>query len=253
MIGNRRAVKPNQIIRVETEAVRALRRGSNVVYLYRTTLHTDESSFRIGSGRHFRKFVTTVLPLIPDACLDVRSLELRDYFKDSASLNAFVRSMKLPRSDVLEIAAILKKENIRAKHTSAIDGEEKIKAEQFQALANQLRTSGRLLQALEAFRRALKMCATNGRLIYEFARCLQSVAASQKDPSLDRKAHAMLRLAERRSRGDHALLERLGEAYFSHGAWRRAEAVFRKLADSGPVSYRILRGLGELALRDGKC
>ena len=92
----------------------------------------------------------------------------------------------------------------------------------------------------------------NGRLIYEFARCLQSLAATKRDTHLERRAKAMLRLAERRSANDTDLLGRLGETYFAFGSWRRAENVFKRAAETGRAGYRIFRGLGELALRDGK-
>jgi tetratricopeptide (TPR) repeat protein len=92
----------------------------------------------------------------------------------------------------------------------------------------------------------------NGRLIFEFGRCLQSLAAAKGDDRLDRRSLAILRLAELRSGGDAHLLSKLGETYFSIGAWRRAEKVFKKAVDGGAKGYRIFRGLGELALNDGK-
>src|SRR5262249_14473564 len=134
---------------------------------------------------------------------------------------------------------------------AAIEGDTQ-KAEELRTVANQLRTNGKLVQSLEAFRRALRLMPENGRLIYEFARCLQSLAAAKRDPWLERKSAAMLRLAERHSGADGDLLTRLGETYFSLGAWRGAERVFRKAVDSETAGYRIFRGLGELAMRDGK-
>src|SRR5262245_9973884 len=40
LTGRRQRVKPREIVHVETEALRALRRGPNISYLYRTRLHT---------------------------------------------------------------------------------------------------------------------------------------------------------------------------------------------------------------------
>ena len=62
----------------------------------------------------------------------------------------------------------------------------------------------------------------------------------------------LLRLAERHSHGDVDLLSRIGETYFSIGEWTGAERAFKKAAGSEKAGYRIFRGLGELALRDGK-
>ena len=61
-----------------------------------------------------------------------------------------------------------------------------------------------------------------------------------------------MRLAEAHSAGDVDLLTRLGETYFSAGLWQRAENAFKKASASKAAGYRIFRGLGELALRDGK-
>lgn len=254
LMKNRSRVKPKQIVHVETEALRTFRRGANVTYLYRTTFQTEDVSFRIGSGRGYRAMLSNVLPLVSESCLDLRSVELRDHFQEPADINAHARSLQIPRSDVLDAASIFNKKGRRHRPDvhAGFDEIDTKKADELREVANQLRTTGKLLQALEAFRRALRLTPGNGRLIYEFARCLQSLAASQKDAGLERKAHAMMRLAERRSAGDGDLLSRLGETYFSLGAWRRAEAVFKKAADSGHSSYRVLRGLGELALRDGK-
>jgi len=81
---------------------------------------------------------------------------------------------------------------------------------------------------------------------------MQSLAAAKKDPTLERRSRAILRLAEAHSAGDVDLLTRLGETYFSAGLWQRAENAFKKASASKAAGYRIFRGLGELALRDGK-
>jgi tetratricopeptide (TPR) repeat protein len=130
--------------------------------------------------------------------------------------------------------------------------EASVRSDELRKVANELRANGRLLQAIEAFRRALRLTPRNAPLIYEFARCIHSLASAKRDSRLSRKAQAMLRLAELRSTDDTDLLTRLGETYFSMGEWRRAEHVFKKAAESGRAGYRIFRGLGELALRDGK-
>ena len=251
--GRRRRAKPRAVVHVETEAVRALRRGARVTYLYRTSFYTADHAFCIGSGRGFREMIMTVLPLVSEGSLDIRSAELRDHLKQAWEVSARARELQIPSSDVLDARAMLSKYGRGSASLVELPEPEQVeRSEQLRSVANQLRTNGRLIQSLEAFRRALRLTPRNGRLIYEFARCLQSLAAANRDPMLDRKAQAMLRLAERRSAGDSELMSRLGETYFSVGAWRRAENIFRKAADTGTAGYRIFRGLGELALRDGK-
>lgn len=248
----RRKIKPRSLVHVETEALRAFRRGSNVTYLYRTSLYGDDISFRFGSGRGYREMIKAVFPLIPEGCLDVRSIELRDHFTDASAALMRARSLNIPGSDVLDSRHILGK-NERHSFSKVPPGEDEVKrSDELRSVANQLRANGRLPQALEAFRRALRLTPNNARLLFEFGRCLQSLAAAKRDERLDRRSLAMLRLAELRSAGDTGLLSRIGETYFSIGAWRRAENVFKKAIDRGAKGYRVFRGLGELALRDGK-
>ena len=120
-------------------------------------------------------------------------------------------------------------------------------------LGNELRLTGNLLQALEAFRRALAITPKNSWLIYEFARCLHSFASAEKNPKLERKALAALRLAEQRAdANDDELFSRLGESYFQYGDWKRAKRVFKKAINSAGESFRSFRGLAEISLREGK-
>jgi hypothetical protein len=109
-----------------------------------------------------------------------------------------------------------------------------------------------LLQALEAFRRALVLRPRDGRLLFEFARCLHSFAGTTRDPHLERRAMAASRLSERNAVGDDDLLVRLAEWYFEIGEWRRAGNVFQRVSDRIGASFRAARGLAEIALRDGK-
>jgi len=112
--------------------------------------------------------------------------------------------------------------------------------------------SGYLLQALEAFRRALIVRPSDARLLFEFARCLHSFAGVEKDSRLERRALAALRLSERRAADDGELLVRLGEWYFQIGEWRRAGSVFQNALDRIGENFRTARGLAEIALREGK-
>lgn len=246
-------IRPRAVIHVETEAVRALRRGPNVTYLYRTAFHGTDLSFRTGSGRGYRAFIEAVLPLIANGCLDVRSVELRDHYVNVSSAIEHAKSLKIPRSDVLEGGVVDNKKERRVANADSDPSEDaSLRSDELRKVANELRANGRLVQAVEAFRRAIRLTPRNAPLIYEFARCIYSLASAKRDARLSRKAQAMLRLAELRSTDDTDLLTRLGETYFSMGEWRRAERVFRKAAETGKAGYRIFRGLGELALRDGK-
>jgi len=240
------------MVHVETEALRAYRRGANITYLYRTTLFAEEVSFRIGSGRGYRQMVRTVLPLISEGCLDVRSSELRDHFSDPSSALARARYLKIPRSDVLDPALMVGRSALKGSPDRQVNDNDCAKSDELRSVANQLRANGRLVQALEAFRRAIRLNPKNAGLLYEFGRCLQSLAAARRDDDLERRSRAMLRLAETRSGADIDLLSRIGETYFSIGLWHRAESAFRKAANLDNAGYRIFRGLGELALRDGK-
>jgi tetratricopeptide (TPR) repeat protein len=129
---------------------------------------------------------------------------------------------------------------------------EEEKADDLRSLANELRLSGYLLQALEAFRRALVLRPRDARLLFEFARCLHSFAGAERDQKLERRALAALRLSERRADDDGELLVRLGEWYFQIGEWRRAAAAFQRALDRAGESFRTARGFAEIALREGK-
>jgi len=98
----------------------------------------------------------------------------------------------------------------------------------------------------------LMITPRNGWLIFEFARCLHSFAGAEKNQKLERKALAALRLAEQRADNDEKLLSRLGESYFQYGDWHRARKAFQKAIDVAEESFRSVRGLAEIALREGK-
>ena len=119
-------------------------------------------------------------------------------------------------------------------------------------LGNELRVSGRLLQATEAFRRAVALRPTDARALLDMSKCLRALAHIRGDGDLDRRASAMMRLCERRAEQDVDLLLALGECYCLYGDWRRARIVFQRATDRFGGSVRSLVGLAEVALRDGK-
>ena len=106
--------------------------------------------------------------------------------------------------------------------------------------------------ALPGKRRAAILRPRDARLLFEFAECIRSVAGTESDEKLERKARAMMRLAERHAGDDSRLLSRIGESYFQVGEWQRARIVFKRVLDAVGENFRTLRGQAELALREGK-
>jgi len=249
-------IKISDIEQVESQALRALKRGGNVFYRYRTTLQGKGLKFAFASGgEDYRRMIHKILPLLAENTLDNRSIELRDYLSEPKETLIKASFAKIPSADVLESSLNEFKnpaKNLRAKHQTKKVGEEVEKADYLRRLANELRLSGYLLQALEAFRRALLLNPQDAWLIFDFARCLNSFAGSEKSEKLRRKSFAALRLAEKRGRADGELLSRIGESYFQYGDWQRAAIVFKKAIEVTEASFRSARGLAEIALREGK-
>lgn len=257
-----RRLKIADIEQIETQALRALKRGGNVFYRYRTTVSGRGARVVFASGgEDYRRMVQEIFTRVPENILDNRSVELRDFLREPKETLMKAEFARIPSVEVLENSFGKRKtggKKRRAKQTNKLnDGEELEKAEYLHALGNELRLSGYLLQGLEAFRRALFLNPTDASLIFDFARCLHSYAGAEHDEVLTRKSFAALRLAERRAAGNSEMLSRLGECYFQYGDWRRARVVFQnaigdkergeKIAD-----FRSVRGLAEIALREGK-
>ena len=238
---------------VESQALRALKRGGNVFYRYRTSLQGRNLKFAFASGGdEFRQMIQHILPLVPDDSLDTRSIELRDFLHEPKETLMKAAFAHIPAADVLEnsfgqFAAKISGNRIRQ---NAV--EEAEKADYLHVLGNELRVSGYLLQALEAFRRALVLTPQDARLIFDFARCLYSYGSSEKNIRLKKRAFAALRLAEKRARENGELLARIGESYFQYGDGERASRAFKKAVESSKNNFRAMRGLAEIALREGK-
>ena len=240
------------IEQVETQSLRALKRGGNVFYRYRTSISGRGLEFVFASGgEDFRRMIHGILPLLPENILDNRSIELRDYLAEPKEILMKAEFARIPSAEVLENS--FEKHILKIKNTNAeLSVEEAEKVEDLRLLANELRLSGYLLQSLEAFRRALVLSPRDGWLLFEFARCLHSLAGSEKNKKLLNKSFAALRLAEKRSGQDGELLARLGETYFQFGDFQRARRAFQKALETVEESYRSVRGLAEIALREGK-
>lgn len=253
--GSRRRLKLTDIEQVETQAIRALKRGGKVHYRYRTVIRGKGLSIAIASGGDdFRRMIKGILPRLSDNVFDVRSIELREHLAEPKEILMRAEFSRIPSADVLEVgfkATSTRKPGHRSVRNDLVPGDVE-KADELQSLANELRLSGYLLQALEAFRRALLIRPADARLLFEFARCLHSFAGMTRDPKLERKAIAALRLSERYAADDSDLLARLGECYFQMGEWRRAGHVFQNVLDKLGENFRAARGLAEMALREGK-
>jgi tetratricopeptide (TPR) repeat protein len=247
-------LKLSDIEQVETQALRALKRGGSVFYRYRTAISGKGLKFVFASGgEEYRRMIHNIFPRLSENVLDNRSLELRDYLSEPKEVLMKAEFSHIPPADVLEDSVNnLQKHEKSARRNAEIGAAQFEKADYLRRLANELRLSGHLLQALEAFRRALLIQPQDGWLLFEAARCLHSFAGSERDQKLYRKSLAMLRLAERRAENDKELLARLGESYFQFGDWERARTAFLKSIDRVEENFRSMRGMAEISLREGK-
>lgn len=242
---------------VESQALRALKRGGNVFYRYRTSLQGKGLKFAFASGgEDYRQMIHKILPLLSDNALDNRSMELRDYLAEPKETLMKAEFARIPSTEVLENSLNefqTADKGLRTKSkVEEVSDEEVEKADYLHRLANELRLSGYLLQSLETFRRALRLTPADAWLIFDFARCLHSFAGSERNEKLRQRAFAALRLAEKRGGNDGEFLARLGESYFQYGDPRRAANAFQRAIDTAGASFRSVRGLAEIALREGK-
>ncbi|MDQ6652443.1 MAG: hypothetical protein M3Y84_06840, partial [Acidobacteriota bacterium] len=212
IVGRQKQLCVEDIERVETQALRTLRRGGRVRYRYRTQIVGKSAEFTFASGgRSYREMVRQLFPLLHPDKLDLRTLELRDYLCDPKALNRDVAALKLASADVLDSATLDFKlrgkkagaEGLPEEAVSIVDCE---RAGLLGQVGNKLRVAGRLNEAREAFRRALIVIPTDGRLIFEFARLLRSQASSLSDAKLLSRARAALRLSAMRAGSDPHLL-----------------------------------------------
>ncbi len=249
---SRRRLKLSDVEQVETHALRALKRGGNVFYRYRTSVRGKGAELAFASGgEEYRRMIHSLFAVLPENVLDNRSIELRDYLKEPKETLMKAEFAQIPSVDVLEDSIGELQKPARSKGASH-NAEDLEKADYLRQLGNELRLSGYLLQALETFRRALVITPRNAWLLFDFARCLYSFAGSERNPKMEKKALAALRLAEKRAGDDGELLARLGEIYFQYGDWDRAQKAFQKALDKAGQNFRSVRGLAEIALRDGK-
>jgi tetratricopeptide (TPR) repeat protein len=251
--GLRDRLKISDIEQVETVSFPGLRRGRNVFFTYRTAIIGKGVKFTMSSRyKGFGDVVRSVLHLINEDILDITSIDVRDYFAEKRDTGERVLRSEIPSSDVLDSSFSDIRLKLQGENHSLDDGDAADRANRLRRLANELRLSGFLVQALEAFRRAAILRPRDAKLLFEFAECIRSAAGYERDKNLERKARAMMRLAERHAGDDSELLSRIGESYFQVGDWRRARIVFKRVVGAIGENFRTLRGQAELALREGK-
>ena len=258
LFGYRKQLAVDDFETVETQAVRTLRRGGRVRYRYRTQITGKAKEFVIVSGgRDYRKLVRELFPLIHESKLDNRSRDLRDYLNDPSFLNRKTQLSQLAPSDLLDVTKSDFKLGNKLKRRADLSetpatAEELERARLLRRLGNELRVSGRLREAGEAFRRALNVRPHGAWLIYDFARLLRSQASAQSDARLLSRARAALRLASIRANNDVVLLPLIGESFLECGDARHARRALEKVVEIDSGNFKARVGLADIALREGK-
>jgi tetratricopeptide (TPR) repeat protein len=259
--GRRQQLDVAELEKVDTHALRTLRRRGRVRYRYRTQIVGKGAEFVFASGgRRYREMAQRLFPAIDPAKLDLRSLELRDYLCEPKTLNHEIDHLQLGSADVLNDAGMEFKLGGKKREESGdcadgtpinppVDAE---RAALMGSLGNKLRIAGRFTEAREAFRRALTAVPTDARLIFDFARLLRSQAGSIGDAKLLSRSRAALRLSARRAGDQPDLLALVGESFLEWGDTTRAQASFQKAIDLDHGNFRARMGLASLALREGK-
>src|SRR5215216_849342 len=248
LFGYRKQLSIDDFETVETQAVRTLRRGGRVRYRYRTQITGKGREFVIVSGgRDYRKLVRELFPLIHESKLDNRSRDLRDYLNDPRFLNRKAQLSQLASSDLLDVTKSDFKLGRKLKRNPATPEtpatpEDLERARLLRRLGNELRVSGRLREAGEAFRRALNVRPHGAWLMYDVARLLRSQA----------RARAALRLASIRARNDLVLLPLIGESFLECGDARQARHALQKVVEIDSGNFKARVGLADIALREGK-
>ncbi|MEP6920299.1 MAG: hypothetical protein ABI967_04165 [bacterium] len=257
--GRRQRLGLSDFERVDTNAVRTLRRGGRVRYRYRSQIAGKGTGFVFASsGRRHREMVRQLFPLIHDDKLDLRTRELRDFLCDPKALGREVKSLQLAGTDVIDNATAAIK--LGGKKGSAEKQTEKVqctdvaveRAILLRQLGNKLRVAGRLKEAGEAFRRALNVLPHDAALLHDFARLLRSQASAKGDADLLSRARAALRLSFMRADEDSALLSLIGESLLECNEANRAERAFQRASEVSPRNFRAHLGLADVALRNGK-
>lgn len=256
--GYRKQLKVDDFETLETNAVRTLRRGGSVRYRYRTQISGKGKEFVIASGgKGYRKLVRELFPLVHEDKLDNRSRDLRDYLNEPSFVSKKTRQSQLASLEILDRAQpdfrVGGKKNNRPQDSDSQGSPEEIeRAHLLRRLGNELRVSGRLREAGEAFRRALNVSPKGAWLIYDFARLLRSQASANADAKLLSRARAALRLASIRAENDLVLLPLIGESLLECGDAKQARQALKKAVEIDGGNFKARMGLADIALREGK-
>lgn len=252
--GRKQKLSVDDVERVETIAVRTLIHGGRVHYRYRTEVSGKGLQFVFSSGSGYRKMIRNLFSRINSEKLDMRSCELRDYFVESKEVEANISLLGIVGNDALGDS--INKNRFRIKKNpnqpNMLQAKDRERGAILRQTANQLRTTGRLKQAAEAFRRALVALPDDNWLLFEFARFLRSYANTLRDVRLLRRSSAALRLAKSRAKEDTLLLSRIGESYFEYGDIDLAAQNFLHAIELDSSLFRAEMGMAEVGIRNGK-
>jgi tetratricopeptide (TPR) repeat protein len=258
LFGHHRQLTVADFETVETNAVRTLRRRGSVRYRYRTQISGKGKDFVIASGgSSYRRFMRQLLPLVHEDKLDNRSRDLRDYLSEPRFVDRKTRLSHLASEDILDASEtdykVGSRQSVRNSLTAAtVSSQDLERAHLLRRLGNELRVIGRLREAGEAFRRALKVTPRGAWLLYDFARLLRSQASAGSDARLLLRARAALRLASIRAEKDLVLLPLIGETMLECGDSRQARQTLQKIVDLDSGNFKARLGLADIALREGK-
>jgi tetratricopeptide (TPR) repeat protein len=252
--GLRSSIKLRNIEQIDTAIVGTFKRGGRVRFLHKTSVFGNAPQIVFaGSGGKYRRMTAELFSSIDSKLLDLRSLELLNFSTEPHEAVRIANELKIPASDVLETSLAGRTVN-KPVVFEGLDPRlsDASKADLLRDAANRLSGAGLLIRAIEAFRRALRFQPTNGRLLFEFSRCLHLLAFVRRNRRFELRAAAALRLAERRASGDTDLLERIAESYRHLGYTRRAAGAYQAVIDKIGDAFRSLIGLAEVALDQGK-
>src|SRR5690606_28004022 len=147
----RTRLRLSHIENVETQASRRIKRGSRIRYRYFTTISGRGVSFYIASvSENYHTFIKRIAERLSEEVLDTRTIEVRDYLGERNETISRAAAMQIPPSDVLEdsLAVAAKRSKPYLPNLVAVSD---LDPEKLRQVANELRLSGSLLQAIEAF------------------------------------------------------------------------------------------------------
>lgn len=247
-----------EIETVETDARRTIERDGKVFYFYQTTVKGSANTFRFSSGgKNYRLFAKSLLGSLNDEKLDLRSIDLCLYLTEPEAIKGKLGFYRVPSAEFLPVRSVRDVKRAvnlamrRAYGITEAPAEMRQRAENLHVFANELRIEGRLRQSAEVFRRALQLSPENARLLFDYARCMFSLAMSEENERGTFRARAVLRLAQQRT-VEPKLLAQIGQSFLHLGDIQSAEKVFRGLKEKGRQSFRAERGLAEISIGKGK-